>query len=62
VTVKKGGSGSGSSRNKYAVRRNKSPEQLPQRGNIIVENTANKEKAPELLILISVTTVSSGAK
>ena len=36
-------------------------EQLPRRGNIIVENKANKEKAPELPVLISVTTVSSGA-
>jgi len=35
--------------------------QLPRRGNIIVENKANKEKAPELLVLISVTTVLSGA-
>ena len=40
--------------------RNKSPEQLPWRGNIIVENKANKENAPELPVLISVTTVSSG--
>jgi len=32
-----------------------------RRGKIIVENKANKEKAPELLGLISVTTVSSGA-
>ena len=46
----------------YAVRKSKSPEQLPRRGNIIVEYTANKEKAPELPVLISVTTVSSGAK
>jgi len=36
-------------------------EQLPRRGNIIVENKANKENTPELLVLISVTTVSSGA-
>jgi len=36
-------------------------KQLPQRGKIIVENKANKEKAPELPILISVTAVSSGA-
>ena len=38
-----------------------SPEQLPRRGNIIVENKANKENVPELLVLISVTDVSSGA-
>jgi len=36
-------------------------EELPWRGNIIVENKANKEKAPELPVLISVTDVSSGA-
>ncbi|MCK4345355.1 MAG: hypothetical protein KAX05_08720 [Bacteroidales bacterium] len=36
-------------------------EQLPRRGIIIVENKANKENVPELLVLISVTDVSSGA-
>jgi len=41
--------------------RNKSPEQLPRRGNIIVEKKGNKENTPELPVLISVTTVSSGA-
>ena len=39
-----------------------SPEQLPLRGNIIVENKANKEKVPELPVLIGVTDVSSGAR
>jgi hypothetical protein len=39
-----------------------SPEQLPRRGNIIVENKANKEKAPELPDKISVTIVSFGGK
>ena len=29
-------------------------------GNIIVENKANKKKVPELPVLMSVTTVSSG--
>jgi len=47
--------------NQYAVRRNNSPEQLPRRGNIIVEYTANKGKASELPVVISVTIVSSGA-
>ncbi len=45
--------------NQYAVRRNNSPEQLPRRGNIIVEYTANKGKASELPVVISVTIVSS---
>ncbi|MBA7566612.1 hypothetical protein ES708_08304 [subsurface metagenome] len=35
-------------------------EELPRRGNIIVENKTEKEKVPELPVLISVTTVSSG--
>ena len=35
-------------------------EQVPRRGNIIVENKANKKKVPELPVFISVTDVSSG--
>jgi len=46
---------------KLAGSKNKSPEQLPRRGNIIVENKANKENASELPVLISAITVSSGA-
>ena len=44
-----------------AEQRNFKQKQLPRRGNIIVEYTANKEKTPELPVFISVTTVSSGA-
>ena len=36
-------------------------EQLPQRGIIIVENKANKEKVLELQVLSSVTNVSSNS-